>query len=198
MKMVKELVYTSLLNLITQIFNMATFAKGKYSQVISDRSGQAFPYNEMVKEWTGELVHISEYEAKHPQISPRYHAADPVALQNARPDRVEPAVRTILPLNPFRSQIGLNFLLVNEPDHERQTGDIISFAYADGFGGFSPNTLNNTNGYSITLGAPSGWVSQADFPTDDFYYVNLGVTATQTAIGGGGAPITVGPTTTTP
>jgi hypothetical protein len=28
--------------------------------------------------------------------------------------------------------------------------------------------------------------------------VTLGITATQTAIGGGGAPITVGPTTTTP
>jgi hypothetical protein len=26
------------------------YAKGKYSQSISDRSGQAFPYKEMVKE----------------------------------------------------------------------------------------------------------------------------------------------------
>ena len=38
---------------------MATRATGKYSMSISDRSGQAFPYREMVKEWTGALVHIS-------------------------------------------------------------------------------------------------------------------------------------------
>ena len=31
------------------------YAKGKYSQSISDRSGQAFPYREMVKEWNGSL-----------------------------------------------------------------------------------------------------------------------------------------------
>ena len=30
---------------------MGRFAKGKNSQAISDRSGQAFPYSEMVKEW---------------------------------------------------------------------------------------------------------------------------------------------------
>jgi len=39
---------------------MAKWASGKYSQAISDRSGMAFPYNEMVKEWNGSLVHISE------------------------------------------------------------------------------------------------------------------------------------------
>jgi hypothetical protein len=44
------------------------YASGKRSQAISDRSGQAFPYTEMVKEWNGSLVHISEYEPKHPQL----------------------------------------------------------------------------------------------------------------------------------
>ena len=47
-----------------------SWARGKRSQAISDRSGQAFPYKEMVKEWTGALVHISEYEPKHPQLDP--------------------------------------------------------------------------------------------------------------------------------
>ena len=47
---------------------MATRASGKYAQAISDRSGQAFPYREMVKEWTGALVHRSEFEPKHPQL----------------------------------------------------------------------------------------------------------------------------------
>jgi len=61
------------------------FSRGKYSQAISDRTGQAFPYTEMVKEWTNALVHISEYEPKHPQLDPRHHKADDVALQNTRP-----------------------------------------------------------------------------------------------------------------
>jgi hypothetical protein len=64
-----------------------SFATGKRSQAISDRSGQAFPYKEMVKEWTGALVHISEYEPKHPQLDPPYHKADAVALKNTRSQR---------------------------------------------------------------------------------------------------------------
>ena len=47
-----------------------SYASGKRSLAISDRSGQAFPYREMVKEWTGALVHISEFEPKHPQLDP--------------------------------------------------------------------------------------------------------------------------------
>jgi len=49
----------------------------------------AFPYNEMVKEWNGSLVHISEYEPKHPQIRRRRSVADAIALQNTRPQRFQ-------------------------------------------------------------------------------------------------------------
>ena len=41
---------------------MTTFSQGKYALAISDRSGMAFPYNEMVREWNGAWVHMSEYE----------------------------------------------------------------------------------------------------------------------------------------
>ena len=60
------------------------FARGKRSKAISDRSGQAFPYTEMVKEWNGSLVHISEFEAKHPQLDPPHTKADAIALRNPR------------------------------------------------------------------------------------------------------------------
>jgi len=63
---------------------MAKYATGKRSQAISDRSGMAFPYTEMVKEWNGSLVHISEFEPKHPQIRRRHNTADAIALQNTR------------------------------------------------------------------------------------------------------------------
>ena len=65
-------------------------AAGKYAKAISDRSGMEFPYNEMVKEWNGSLVHKSEFEAKHPQQERQRHAADAQSLQDARPARVEP------------------------------------------------------------------------------------------------------------
>ncbi len=48
---------------------MAT-AKGKYAKAISDRSGFAFPYNEMIEEHDGVLVHKSKFEPEHPQGSP--------------------------------------------------------------------------------------------------------------------------------
>ena len=65
------------------------FARGKRSQAISDRSGQAFPYREMVKEWNGSLVHISEFEAKHPQLDPPHHKADAIALKNTRSQKFQ-------------------------------------------------------------------------------------------------------------
>ena len=63
---------------------MAKYASGKRSLAISDRSGMAFPYDEMVKEWNGSLVHNSEYESKQPQIRRRYGVSDASALQNPR------------------------------------------------------------------------------------------------------------------
>ena len=64
---------------------MSNFASGKKAKAISDRSGMAFPYNEMLKEWNGSFVHTSEFEAKHPQLEPKYHPADPQSLQYAKP-----------------------------------------------------------------------------------------------------------------
>ena len=65
-------------------------ASGKYAQAISDRSGMAFPYREMLKEWNGSLVHKTEFEAKHPQLERQRHASDAQSLDDARPKRNEP------------------------------------------------------------------------------------------------------------
>ena len=69
---------------------MAKFASGKKSWAISDRSGFAYPYRVMKREWNGLLVGPDEYEPKHPQLGPFRKVVDPEALQNARPDRIEP------------------------------------------------------------------------------------------------------------
>ena len=71
---------------------MGKYASGKFAKRISDRSGMAFPYNEMVKEWNGSTVHTSEFEAKHPQLDPKYHPTDAQSLQNAKPQRVDATV----------------------------------------------------------------------------------------------------------
>jgi|TARA_A100001011_G_scaffold394976_2_gene488673 hypothetical protein len=68
---------------------MAKYANGTRSQAISDRSGQAFPYQEMVTEWNGSFVHISEFEEKHPQIRRKRTVADAIALQKVRPMRFQ-------------------------------------------------------------------------------------------------------------
>ena len=60
------------------------FSGGKHARAISDRSGLEFPYNEMVFEWNGSLVHWSEYEPKQPQLDLTYFT-DAQSLQNARP-----------------------------------------------------------------------------------------------------------------
>jgi hypothetical protein len=62
----------------------AKFSGGKYAKAISDRSGMAFPYQEMVFEWTGMFVHTSEWEPKQPQLDLTYFT-DAQTLQNARP-----------------------------------------------------------------------------------------------------------------
>ena len=72
------------------------YAKGKHAKFISDRSGLEYPYTEMVKEWNGMRVHTSEYEPKAPQLMPQEHEPDPIALQNARPARTEPATERLL------------------------------------------------------------------------------------------------------
>ena len=70
---------------------MAKYATGKHAKAISDRSGMEFPYREMVREWNGSFVHVSEFEPKQPQLEPKPISADGISLRNVRPDRTEPA-----------------------------------------------------------------------------------------------------------
>ena len=111
---------------------MTSFAQGKHALAISDRSGMAFPYNEMVREWNGALVHNSEYEPKQPQLQPKPTNADPQALQRARPARTEFPTEDFLPNNPF--QLSSTFLIptqtalsVNAANSDLVNGDHVRF-----------------------------------------------------------------------
>ena len=73
---------------------MGRYASGRFALRISDRDGQAYPYNEMVQEWTGAWVHTSEFEPKSPLLNPTNHPTDAQSLQHANPQ----VISTIVPL----------------------------------------------------------------------------------------------------
>ena len=113
---------------------MTSFAQGKHALAISDRSGMAFPYNEMVREWNGALVHVSEYEPKQPQLDPKPTSADPQALQRARPARTEFPTEDFLPDNAFQLNTVAPFLVptqealrISAPNSGLVNGDHVRF-----------------------------------------------------------------------
>ena len=182
-------------------------ATGKYAKAISDRSGMEFPYNEMVKEWNGAFVHKSEFETKHPQLELGTHAADQEGLMNARPDRVENSVATILKPNPFETIAASSGIInVSEPSHGRSTGDTVrfrgspstagTFANPASFDGITGSNVAKSAGYSITVGNrdSSGNITS----TADFYHFTVDTnTATSGSTSGGGENCSAGPATLT-
>ena len=131
---------------------MSKYSIGKRAKAISDRSGMAFPYNEMLKEWNGALVHRSEFEAKHPQLEPNAHAADAQSLKDARPDRTETAVPNLLKDNSFKTgTAGTSSITVTEVDHGRASSDTVRFYSAVSFDGITDTNINRSAGYTITV-----------------------------------------------
>ena len=107
---------------------MSNFSSGKYAKAISDRSGVAFPYREMIKEWNGSWVHKSEFEQKHPQLVPRTFKGDTQGLQHARPARTEPPVSHLLNQNAFSAGVRDSIVVnVTDPGHGYSTGDRVRF-----------------------------------------------------------------------
>tara|TARA_A100001037_G_scaffold257508_1_gene244171 strand:- start:256 stop:627 length:372 start_codon:yes stop_codon:yes gene_type:complete len=107
---------------------MSNFSTGKKSKAISDRSGMAFPYREMVKEWNGSFVHKSEFEAKHPQLFPKRFRGDAQGLQNARPARTEPPVAHMLSSTALSAGVRDSTVVnVNDPGHGFTTGQTVRF-----------------------------------------------------------------------
>ena len=162
---------------------MAKYATGKYAKAISDRSGMEFPYNEMVREWNGSFVHVSEFEPKQPQLEPKPMNGDSISLRNVRPDRTETAVPNLLPSNPFTITNSSTTVTVDEPDHGRFTSDTVRFRDASNVANLPAATINASGGYTITK------------VNDNKYTFNSGVTASVTLKGGGdiasAGPVTV-------
>ena len=164
---------------------MARFSGGRYALGISDRSGRAYRLKDMALEWTGMLVGRDEFEEKQPQLDPRHHITDPQALRISRPARTEPAVEVLLAFDAFKSGTsGSAVITVNEPGHDRSTGDTVRFRKVEAFDGFTASVVENSSGYSITK------------VTDNtFTFTVSGETATTGGVKGGGGFASAGPVT---
>ena len=164
-----------------------SYAGGKHSFFISDRSGMRFPYSQRAKEWNGSIVHTSEYEPKHAQLEPRHHAADAEALRESRSDRTEPAVTVLLRHNPFTTGTAgesSTTITVQEHSHGREVSSKVRLRDVVGFDGISASTLQAAAGYSI--------VSVVD---ENNYTISVSATATTGSIKGGGHVASAGPVT---
>jgi len=165
---------------------VSNLSKGKYAKAISDRSGQEFPYKEMVREWNGSFVHISEYESKHPQLEPKPTQADGQGLPQARPDRVEPAVAVMLGNNPIFTTSGSSTVVITEVNHDRSVSDTVVLRNVDGSpGGLPFTTFETSTGFTIAA------VTANTFTFD----LSTNADITENA---GGPTVTAGPVTLTP
>jgi hypothetical protein len=134
---------------------MSKYATGKYAKAISDRSGMEFPYREMVREWNGSFVHVSEFEPKQPQLEPKPSSADAISLRNVRPGRIEPAVAVMLGNNPFSTTASSATVTVTENNHGRSSSDTVRFRNVQGSpGGVAFSVYENSSGFSITVTTP--------------------------------------------
>ena len=107
---------------------MSKYATGKYAKAISDRSGLEFPYREMVREWNGSFVHVSEFEPKQPQLEPKPQSADGIALRHVRTARTENDVPYSIPENGFETyEAGSRIINVTAPGHGLTNGTTYRF-----------------------------------------------------------------------
>ena len=196
-----------------------SFATGKRSKAISDRSGMEFPYKEMVREWNGSLVHVSEFEPKQPQLEPKPHGADAIALRHVRTDRTEPATTVRIPENGFETyEAGSRIINVFSPGHgltdnttyrfrgapttSPGTGTASNpvFAYSNpqNFDGISGSNIAKAAGYTIRTGRYKDGARDAssDYITNNFFFFTVDTnTATSGNVKGGGYGCSVGPVT---
>jgi len=192
---------------------MAKYATGKYAKAISDRSGMEFPYNEMVREWNGSFVHISEFEPKQPQLEPKPMNGDSISLRNVRPDRTEPATTVRIPNNGFETyEAGSRIINVFSPGHGLVNGttyrfrgpptisaggNVFQYSNPQSFDGITGANIAKSTGYAITTGLyKSDARVTTDYSTSNYFHFTVDTdTATSGNVKGGGYGCSVGPVT---
>ena len=75
------------------------FASAKYAYGLCDICGQRYRLTDLKKNWKGFMVCSRDYEPKEPQLFPIKVTGDAVAVQDPRPDRIEPLVVNVGAVN---------------------------------------------------------------------------------------------------
>ena len=197
---------------------MAKYATGKHAKAISDRSGMEFPYREMVREWNGAFVHVSEFEPKQPQLEPKPMNGDAISLRDVRPPREAPEVLGMIPEDGFETyEAGSRIINVSFPGHGLTTATtyrfrgqpttspgtgtptnaVFAFSNPADFDGISGSNIAKAAGYTITTGL---YVDDARVSTDyavaNFLFFTVDTdTATKGGVSGGGLGCSIGPVT---
>ena len=192
---------------------MGKYATGKYAKAISDRSGMEFPYREMVREWNGAFVHVSEFEPKQPQLEPKPQSPDGVALLHVRTDRTEPATTVRIPDNGFETyEAGSRIINVFSPGHGLVNGttyrfrgpptisaggNVFQYSNPQNFDGITGANIAKSTGYTITTGLYKNDARvTTDYSTSNYFHFTVDTdTATSGSIKGGGYGCSVGPVT---
>ena len=127
---------------------MGKYASGKRALAISDRSGMAFPYDEMVREWNGSLVHILSMNQSNHNLNQNQL----VLIHKLYLIQDHNQIKTSLILldnNPFTTVIsgGTTYVNVFSEDHQ-SAGDVVRFrgppvVTAAGPGGANPDDIKN-------------------------------------------------------
>ena len=197
---------------------MAKYATGKHAKAISDRSGLEFPFREMVREWNGAFVHVSEFEPKQPQLEPKPISADGIALRNVRSDRTEPSTTVRIPNDGFETyETGSRIINVFSPGHGLTSGTtyrfrgapttspgtgtstdpVFAYSNPENFDGISGSNIAKAAGYAITTGLYKNDAAvTTDYATSNYFHFTVDTdTATTGNIKGGGYGCSVGPVT---
>ena len=169
-----------------------SYSSGKYAYGVCDKTGFRYDLKDLVFEFkngskTGLRVGIDVVDPDHPQnFIGRIKFDDPQSIQDARPDRVEPATERLLNKDPFTTAAadsGTTEITVKENSHGRSTSDRVRFRNCVGFDGITEANFELAEGYVITK------------LTDDTYKFTVSASSTTGSVTAGGEFVSVGPVT---
>ena len=176
---------------------MARYASGKNSQAISDISGAKVPYTQLKTTWNNLRVEPSEFDPKHPQLTPAKNVIDATALRDPRPSTdVENVVIDFAFTNNIflsrveRSQIGTNI-------HASGNVGTVSFVIEEEQTGVEGTGAIGTVGAGFVVTGNAGTFAIGNYTPEDQTDVNASKVTGTTAIGAFGAGVVVSKVTGT-
>ena len=170
---------------------MARYASGKKSQAISDISGAKVPYTQLKTTWNNLRVEPSEFDPKHPQLTPAKNVIDATALYDPRPstDVENVVIDFAFTSNIFlsrveRSQIGTNI-------HARGNVGTVSFVIEEEQTGVVGTTAIGAFAPGFDVSGVAGTTAIGNFEPQDQIDVDVSKVTGTTTVNDVGAGVGV-------